>query len=102
MKHPIGTGIDTETELRKWDEEECKKFNMRRFLKSRNLTYRSCDGKQEDDYDHVFVAEHLKLTKFRDSEVDARDWNSEPEEKQKEWWEKYSPHSLLYFEVHKV
>jgi hypothetical protein len=102
MNHPFDKSIDAETELKKWDEEECKKYNMRRLLKSHDLTYRSCDGEQEGDYDHVFVAEHLSFTKFRDSEVDVRGWNLEPEDKQKDWREKYSPHSLLYFEVHTV
>jgi len=102
MNHPFDKGIDAKTELRKWDEEECRKYNMRRLRKSHDLTYRSCDGKQEGDYDHVYVAEHLKFTKFGDSEVDVRGWNLEPENIQKEWREKYSPHSLLYFEVHRV
>ncbi|KXH76039.1 MAG: hypothetical protein AM326_07965 [Candidatus Thorarchaeota archaeon SMTZ-45] len=102
MNHPYGRSIDAYTELRKWDDEECKKYNMRRLRKSHDLTYRSCDGKQEGDYDHVYVAEHLSFTKFGDAEVDVRGWVTEPEDSQKEWREKYSPHSLIYFEVHKV
>ena len=102
MDHPYDKSIDAETELRKWDDEECKKYNMRRLMKSQGLTYMSCDGSQEGDYDHVYAAEHLKFTKFGDSEVDVRGWITEPEDKQKEWREKYSPHSLLYFEVHKA
>lgn len=102
MKHPYERDIDAETELRKWDDEECKKYNMRRLKKSHHLTYRSCDGKQEGDFDHVYVAEHLNFTKFGNAEVDVRGWITEPEGVQKEWREKYSPHSLLYFEVHKV
>ncbi len=102
MDHPYDKGIDAETELRKWDDEECKKYNMRRLMKSQGLTYKSCDGSLEGDYDHVYAAEHLKFTKFGDTEVDVRGWITEPEDKQKEWREKYSPHSLLYFEVHKV
>jgi hypothetical protein len=102
MNHPFDRGIDAETELRKWDEEECKMYNMRRLLKSHDLTYLSCDGEEQGDYDHVYVAEHLKFTKFDNSEVDVRGWNLEPPDKQKEWREKFSPHSLLYFEVHKV
>ena len=102
MDHPYNKSIDAETELRKWDEDECQKYNMRRLSKTHKLTYKSCDGSREGNYDHVFAAEHLKFTKFGDSEVDVRGWITEPEEKQKEWREKYSPHSLLYFEVHKV
>lgn len=102
MNHPYDKSIDAETELRKWDDEECKKYNMRRLMKSQKLTYTACDGSQEGDYDHVYVAEHLKFTKFGDSEVDVRGWVTESEDKQREWREKYSPHSLLYFEVHKV
>lgn len=99
MDHPYNKSIDPETELRKWDEEECKKYNMRRLLKSHGLTYKSCDGSQLGDYDHVYAAEHLKFTKFGECEVDVRGWVTEPEDKQKEWREKYSVHSLLYFEV---
>lgn len=99
MEHPYGKSIDPETELRKWDEDECKQYNMRRLKKSHNLTYMSCDGSEQGDYDHVFAAEHLKFKKFGDWEVDVRGWVSEPEDKQKEWREKYSVHSLLYFEV---
>ena len=102
MNHPFNKSIDPETELKKWDDEECKMYNMRRLKKTHELTYRSCDGKIDGNYDHVFAAEHLKFTKFGNSEVDVRGWITEPEEKQKEWREKYSPHSLLYFEVHKV
>lgn len=99
MNHPYGKGIDPETELKKWDDEECKKYNMRRLTKSHNLTYKSCDGTNHGDYDHVYAAEHLKFTKFDGHEVDVRGWITEPEEKQKEWREKYSVHSLLFFEV---
>jgi hypothetical protein len=102
MEHPFDKSIDAATELRKWDDEECKKYNMRRLMKSHELTFKSCDGIQKGDYDHVYAAEHLKFTKYGKSEVDVRGWISEPEAKQKEWREMYSPHSLLYFEVHKV
>jgi hypothetical protein len=99
MRHPYGRDIAPETELRKWDEEECKKYNMKRLKKNHNLTYMSCDGSEKGDYDQVYAAEHLKFTKFGDSEIDVRGWVTEPEDKQKEWREKYSVHSLLYFEV---
>ncbi len=99
MEHPFNKSIDPETELRKWDEEECKKYNMRRLKKSHDLTYMSCDGSEQGDFDHVYAAEHLTFKKFGDYEVDVRGWVSEPEDKQKEWREKYSVHSLLYFEV---
>ena len=99
MKHPYEKGIDPETELRKWDDEDCHKYNMRRLTKNHDLTYMSCDGSQKGDYDQVYAAEHLKFTKFGDSEVDVRGWVTEPEDKQKEWREKYSVHSLLYFEI---
>ncbi len=102
MNHPYGKSIDAYTEIRKWDDEECKKYNMRRLMKSHDLTYRSCNGQQEGDYDHVYVAEHLNFTRFGDAEVDVRGWVTEPDNMQKEWREKYSPHSLLYFEVHTV
>ena len=102
MQHPFEKSIDAKTELKKWDSEECEKFNMRRLKKTHNLTFRSCNGIQEGDYDQVYAAEHLKFTKFGDSEVDVRGWVTEPDENQKEWREKYSPHSLLYFEVNKV
>jgi len=102
MNHPYGKSVDAYTEIRKWDDEECKKYNMRRLLKSHDITYRSCNGTEEGNYDHVYVAEHLKFTKFNDAEVDVRGWITEPEEKQTEWREKYSPHSLLYFEVHRA
>ncbi|MHA2024323.1 MAG: hypothetical protein ACW98U_00360 [Candidatus Thorarchaeota archaeon] len=99
MQHPYEKGIDPETELRKWDDEDCKKYNMRRLKKNHNLTYMSCDGSLKGDYDQVYAAEHLRFTKFGESEVDVRGWVNEPEDKQKEWREKYSVHSLLYFEV---
>ena len=102
MNHPFDRGINAETELRKWDEEECKNYNMRRLAKSHELTYKSCNGKQEGNYDHVYAAEHLEFTKFGTAEVDVRGWISESEDKQKEWREKYSPHSLMYFEVHRA
>ena len=102
MNHPFDRGINAETELRKWDEEECKNYNMRRLAKSHELTYKSCNGKQEGNYDHVYAAEHLEFTKFGTAEVDVRGWISESEDKQKEWRDKYSPHSLLYFEVHRA
>jgi hypothetical protein len=102
MEHPYGKSIDPYIELRKWDDEECKKYNMRRLSKTHGLTYRSCDGTVEGDYDQVYASEHLKFTKFDKSEVDVRGWITEPEETQKEWREKFSPHSLLYFEVHKA
>jgi exonuclease III len=101
MNHPFGKSIDAETELKKWDEEECKKYNMRRLMKTHSPTFRACDGSYEGDYDQVYVAEHLKFAKSGEAEVDVRGWITEPEDKQKEWREKYSPHSLLYFEVHK-
>ncbi|MFW9975917.1 MAG: hypothetical protein ACFFDQ_11650, partial [Candidatus Thorarchaeota archaeon] len=78
MNHPYGRSIDAEIELQKWDDEECKKYNMRRLEKSHPLTYKSCNGTQEGDYDHVYVAEHLNFTKFRDAEVDVRGWITEP------------------------
>jgi hypothetical protein len=99
MEHSYGKDIDAETEVRKWDEDECKKYNMKRLKKTHDLTYMSCDGTEQGDYDHVYAAEHLDFTKFGESEVDVRGWVSEPPEKQKEWREKYSVHSLLYFEV---
>jgi hypothetical protein len=102
MNYPFDKNIDAETELRKWDDDECEKYNMRRLMKTHKPTYRSCDDSIEGDYDQVYAAEHLKFTKFKDAEIDVRGWNSEFPEKQKEWREKYSPHSLLYFEVLKV
>lgn len=99
MNYLFDKSIDSETELRKWDDEECKKYNMRRLGKTYTPTYRSCDGSIEGDYDQVYAAEHLKFTNFNDAEIDVRGWITEPLEKQKEWREKYSPHSLLYFEV---
>ena len=102
MQHPFEKSIDAKTELKKWDSDECKKYNMRRLKKTHDLTFRSCNGSQEGDYDQVYAAEHLKFSKFGNAEVDVRGWITEPEDVQKEWREKYSPHSLLYFEVHKV
>lgn len=99
MKESYESKIDPETELSKWDQDECEKYNMRRLTKSHGITYRSCDGSVHGDYDHVYAAEHLKFNKFGDAEVDVRGWVTEPEDKQKEWREKYSVHSLLYFEV---
>ncbi|MGQ4911102.1 MAG: hypothetical protein ACP6KW_02950 [Candidatus Thorarchaeota archaeon] len=99
MEPLYNNGLDPEAELQKWDKVDCKKYNMRRLSKTHNLTFMSCDGSTRGDYDQVYAAEHLHFRKFGESEVDVRGWVTEPEDRQKEWCEEYSPHALLYFEV---
>ncbi|MFH1942498.1 MAG: hypothetical protein ABIL68_10375 [bacterium] len=53
--------------------------------------------------DHAVAADHLRLKKYGDAEIDVRGWPQEAGDDAKDEWTKtYSDHALLYFEVQKV
>ena len=82
-----------------------KNVRMSILDKSHEATYWPGTNSSYDpgDLDHVVAAEHLKFKNFNGSPVDVRGWVNEATDADKDTWiEKFSDHSLLYFEVQKV
>jgi len=53
--------------------------------------------------DHVIAADHLEFKKFNGASVSVRGWVEEDSpSKRDRWAEKFSDHSLLYFEVQEI
>lgn len=110
MEYPFEKDIEAQKELDKWDERAGRYYGMYRLEKSHNVTWRS-EGASDypaANLDHVYAAKHLKFKLFKNAkgenvEVDVRGWVTEPSDSDKDAWiEKYSDHSLLYFELLKL
>ena len=110
MDYPFQKSIEPKFELKKWDSAGKKTFGMRRLGKTSEVTWSSLSTSKlgRSNLDHVYAAEHLKFTKFKDAlnedvEIAVRGWVDEESESEKDSWIKsYSDHSLLFFEVQKI
>jgi len=110
MSYPFDKDIKADIELRKWDTRAKQYYGMQRLGKTHNLTWNggSKSGYSPANLDHVYAAKHLQFKKYKDVnnkdvEVDVRGWVKETSiPAQDAWIDKYSDHSLLFFEVQKV
>jgi endonuclease/exonuclease/phosphatase family metal-dependent hydrolase len=107
MDYPYKRDIESDIELKKWVTRAKQYYGMRRLGKTFNKTWYggSSSSIEPGDLDHVFAANHLKFTVFKnnndaDVEVDVRGWVDEKNSADKDTWVRdYSDHALLYFEV---
>jgi hypothetical protein len=110
MEYPYYEDIDTDIELRKWDERARRYYDMIRLSKTYDETwYGGSDSSiPPGRLDHVSAAEHLKFTTFKDEnnedrEIQVTGWVDKQTDVEKdEWADEYSDHALLYFEVEEV
>lgn len=110
LEYPFGGSIAAETELRKADRYGNRaSIKMRRLAKTHGATWFNGSGSSfpPSDLDHVFATTNLKFRAFAvpgaagPSEVSVRGWVDEATDSKKDTWiERYSDHSLLYFEVY--
>lgn len=108
MEYPFDRDIEAETELRKWDRYGARKaIGMRRLEKSHLNSW--SNGSQSSippsNLDHVFASSNLSFKSYAKAgggtaEVDVRGWVNEPTTAaQDKWIDRFSDHSLLYFEI---
>jgi len=110
MDYPFQKNIEPKFELQKWDKAGEKSFGMRRLRKTWEETWSSLSTSKlgKANLDHVYAAEHLEFTKFKnaaneETEIDVRGWvNTESDSEKDNWIKSHSDHSLLYFEVQKI
>ena len=103
MEYPFHREILVDFELQKLDKG-AKKVKMRRLKKNKPFTWWNGPGKyQPSNLDHAIAADHMKFKQFSDDEIDVRGWvQKETEAEQVQWINKYSDHSLLFFQVEKI
>ncbi len=105
LSYPYGNDISPEDEIRRWKTRASRYYGMQLLEKTHDVTWSNGTGSSYPDanLDHVFAAKHLQFKMFNGKPVAVRGWVNEttPEGKDK-WIEKYSDHSLVYFEVQKV
>jgi endonuclease/exonuclease/phosphatase family metal-dependent hydrolase len=109
LKYPFKHSIGADLELKKAERYAShKKIAMRHLAKTHDLTWSngSHSSIPPSNLDHVFASTNLTFKQFKrptggTAEVDVRGWVTEPTTaKQDEFIEKFSDHSLLYFEIH--
>ncbi len=96
--------ISAENEIKELDRR-AKYRRMRRLAKTTELTWWNGSDKYApgSNLDHVVASDHLVFKKFNGADISVRGWVEESDvDKQREWIEKYSDHSLLFFEVQKA
>jgi len=110
MEYPLDRNIAAVTELRKWDNRARRYYGMRRLEKTRPHSWSggSDSSLPQSNLDHAYATKHLRFKQFTKSvgtkaDVDARGWvDATNAAAQDAWIDRYSDHSLPYFEVQKV
>jgi endonuclease/exonuclease/phosphatase family metal-dependent hydrolase len=110
LDYPYQKDIDVATELKKWDAQASRYYDMRRLVKTRDASWSNGSGSSipDSNLDHVYASNHLKFKMFSRSdgtqaEVDVRGWANQTTAAAKDQWIKdFSDHSLLYLEVQQV
>jgi len=110
LNYPYSSDIDAATELKRWDSRASTYYDMRRLIKSHDLTFSNGSGSSipDSNLDHVYASKHLAFKEFdrfdgTKAEVDVRGWVTEPSQLAKDQWiDDYSDHCLLYLEVQRV
>jgi len=106
MKYPFDRNIVTDVELAKWDALATK-AKMMRLVKTHDFSWSNGSKSKikPSNLDHVFATTNLKFKNFKrpdgtKAQVAVRGWATEPSvAAQDAWIERFSDHSLLYFEV---
>jgi hypothetical protein len=108
MEYPFDRSIDATIELKKWDKYASRKsISMRRLIKTHDASWNNGSGSSipPSNLDHVYSSTNLQFKSFMNAGVTAnvsvRGWVDESTDAKKDSWiNKYSDHSLLYFEIH--
>lgn len=107
MNYPYDKDIQWQVELKKWDDRAETYYGMRRLTKTSSVTWRGKVNNKikESNLDHVYASNNLNFRIFErnnnQGEVEVRGWVDKDEQEKDEWIEKYSDHSLMYFEIQK-
>ena len=111
LGYPYDKSIDAAIELKRWDSRASKYYDMRRLVKSHDVTWSNGSGSSipDSNLDHVYASKHLTFKQFTrpsdggSADVDVRGWVNQASALDKDKWiQGYSDHCLLYFEVQKV
>ena len=109
LKYPFKKSIDADTEIRKWDKYAGrKKIKMHRLDKTHPFSWSNGSNSRykPSSLDHVYASDNLKFKKFGGTNAEpqlvaVRGWVEEPSvAREDKWIERFSDHSLLYFEIH--
>ena len=109
LKYPFKKSIDADTEIRKWDKYAGrKKIKMHRLDKTHPFSWSNGSNSRykPSSLDHVYASDNLKFKKFGGTNAEpqlvaVRGWVEEPTvAREDKWIERFSDHSLLYFEIH--
>lgn len=108
MKYPFDHSIDPGIELKKWDAYARRAtIGMSRLVKTHDATWSNGSGSRYPpaNLDHVYASRNLAFRAFvrpggGAAEVAVRGWVNEADAAaQDAWIDRYSDHSMLYFEV---
>ena len=111
LDYPYHHDVPATDELKRWDSRAGRFYNMRRLIKTHDVTWSNGAGSRiaDSNLDHVYAAEHLRFKPFKrpaenvEAEVAVRGWVDQSTQAARDKWIKdYSDHCLLYFEVQKV
>lgn len=108
LKYPFSHSIDAQIELKKLDKYgQRKRIDMRRLPKTHPASWSNGSGSSipASNLDHVFASNNLKFRSFTAAdgsaaEVSVRGWvDGTTPAQQDAWINRYSDHSLLFFEI---
>ena len=110
LDYPYNKDIESTTELKRWDTRAKQYYNLRRLIKTHEVSWSngSASTIPDSNLDHVYASEHLKFKQFNKigggkADVSVRGWVNKKTNAEKDKWIKdYSDHSLLFLEVQKV
>ena len=110
LEYPYDKDIESTTELKRWDSRAKKYYDLRRLIKTHDVSWSngSTSTIPDSNLDHVYASEHLKFKQFNKvgggkADVSVRGWvNTKTIAEKDKWIKDYSDHSLLFLEVQKV
>ena len=110
LEYPYDRDIESTTELKRWDSRAKKYYDLRRLIKTHDVSWSngSTSSIPDSNLDHVYASEHLKFKQFNKvgggkADVSVRGWvNTKTIAEKDKWIKDYSDHSLLFLEVQKV
>ena len=110
LEYPYDKDIASTTELKRWDSRAKKYYDLRRLIKTHDISWSngSTSSIPDSNLDHVYASEHLMFKQFNKigsgkADVSVRGWVDAKTNAEKDKWIKdYSDHSLLFLEVQKV
>ena len=94
LDYPYNSDIDSGTELKRWDTRASQYYDMRRLIKTLDVTWSNESGSSipDSNLDHVFASKHLQFKQFTrpsdgaKADVEVRGWVDQASSADKDKW----------------